>query len=243
MSLVAVGVTLGTPNSAGEIPITTSNLAASIAQAVTDTTALATAIATAAADATTADTDMGTVQSQMATVKANCDTVVTDTTNTQTTANQAGTDFDTFAAALIAITGDTYNSATKQFTFGGATGLTHAQLAGALGTDLNAIGADIVLAKTRAATAVTDATTADNAAATNVTNCTTAKAATAQAKTDATGLSTATVAADHTAAQAIIASANVLVQTDSSVASSIGAVSGAFIAALTFLRKNNILPL
>lgn len=46
------------------------------------------------------------------------------------------TDYDTFAAALIAITGDTYSTTTKQLTFGGSTGLTHAQVA-TLGALLN----------------------------------------------------------------------------------------------------------
>lgn len=40
----------------------------------------------------------------------------------------AATAYDTFAAAALAITGDTYSTTTKQFTYGGATGLTHAQV-------------------------------------------------------------------------------------------------------------------
>lgn len=51
------------------------------------------------------------------------------------------TDFNTFATALIAITGDTYSTTTHQFTFGGATGLTHAQWA-TLGALLNTAAAD-----------------------------------------------------------------------------------------------------
>ncbi len=41
----------------------------------------------------------------------------------------AFTDYNTFAASLLAITGDTYSTTTHQFTTGGATGLTHAQWA------------------------------------------------------------------------------------------------------------------
>jgi hypothetical protein len=47
---------------------------------------------------------------------------------------------DTMGAAFVAITGDTYSATTHQFTFGGATGLTHAQWAGAsLGGNLNTV--------------------------------------------------------------------------------------------------------
>ena len=38
------------------------------------------------------------------------------------------TDYDIFGAALVAITGDTYSSVTHQWTTGGSTGLTHAQV-------------------------------------------------------------------------------------------------------------------
>lgn len=38
------------------------------------------------------------------------------------------TDYDIFGAALVAITGDTYSNVTHQWTTGGSTGLTHAQV-------------------------------------------------------------------------------------------------------------------
>ncbi len=38
------------------------------------------------------------------------------------------TDYDTAAASIVAISGDTYSAVTHQFTTGGATGLTSAQL-------------------------------------------------------------------------------------------------------------------
>jgi hypothetical protein len=228
MALIAIAVTLGTPNSAGQVPITVSDLAAEIAQAVTDTTALAAVITTVQTDAATADTDAATVVTDTTNADTDAGTVVTDIATT-------GTDFDTFAAALIAITGDTYNSTTKQFTYGGATGLTHAQIAGALGTDLNAIGAAIVAAATAAATAKT-------ATAAAVTAAGTAKTATALTVTDATPLSTATIAADHTAAQAIIASANVFIQSDGSVVTNVALLNGALVSALTFVRDSAIIP-
>lgn len=53
--------------------------------------------------------------------------------------------YDTAAASIIAITGDTYSTVTKQFTFGGATGLTHAQWA-TQGALLNAAIAPVVAA-------------------------------------------------------------------------------------------------
>lgn len=61
-------------------------------------------------------------------------------------------DFDTAGAAIVAITGDTYSNTTHQFTFGGSTGLTHAQWAteGAL---LNTAIEDIVTAKAAIANA------------------------------------------------------------------------------------------
>lgn len=239
MALQAVAVTLGTPDTAGEISITVSNLAAAIAQAVVDTTTLQTAITSAQADAATADTNMGTVQTQMGTVKTNTATTLTDATTADNKAASTGTDYDSLINAMIAITGDTYNSTTKQITFGGATGLTHAQIAALA---FNTVGGDLVTLKTNTATAKADATTADNAAATNVTNCTTAKAATATVKADVNALSTATVAADHTSAQAIIASANVFLQFDDGIVTSVGALNAGLVAGLTFVRKNNILP-
>jgi hypothetical protein len=78
-----------------------------------------------ATDAATADTDVGTVVTDFAT---------------------ANTAVDAFAAAVIAITGDTYNVTTNQFTFGGATGLTHAQWA-TVGALLNTAFADYLVAK------------------------------------------------------------------------------------------------
>src|ERR1041384_2003792 len=100
-------------------------------------------------DATSADTAVGTV--------------VTDHTT-------AFTDYDTFAAAVIAITRDTYSGTTKQFTFGGATGLTHAQWAtvGALlntaATDFKTAQTDTNTAKTATALVVTDAAAVDSGA-------------------------------------------------------------------------------
>jgi hypothetical protein len=97
--------------------------------------------AAAVALAATADTDAGTADTAAG-------TVVTDLTTVDT-------DVDTFAAAVIAITGDTYNTTTDQFTFGGATGLTHAQWA-TVGALLNTALAAFITAQTAATTAKTD---------------------------------------------------------------------------------------
>ena len=129
MSLLAIAVTLGTPDTAGEVPITTSDLAGSIATALSD--------------------------------------------------------INTFAADVIAITDDTYTA--HQFGLTASTGLTDTQ-------------------------------------------CNTVFAA----------LNTAITAL--LASQAIIASANVLVQADSSVATNVAALNGALVSALTFVRNQSILP-
>lgn len=98
---------------------------------VSATAQVAAAIANGSALATAADSDVGTV--------------VTDLTT-------AFTAYDTAAAAIVAITGDTYSAGTHLFTFGGATGLTHAQWAtnGAL---LNTAIGDFKTAQTDTTTA------------------------------------------------------------------------------------------
>lgn len=53
------------------------------------------------------------------------------------------TAYDAVAAAIVAITGDTYSAVTHQFTTGGATGLTHAQWA-TQATALNAVLTSLV---------------------------------------------------------------------------------------------------
>lgn len=87
--------------------------------------------------------------------------VVTDLTT-------AFTAFNTCAAAIIAITGDTFNTTTHQFTFGGATGLTHAQWA-TVGALLNTAMTDFVTAQTDTTTAKTD-TAAAAAAGSGINN-------------------------------------------------------------------------
>lgn len=99
------------------------------------------------ADATTADTDVGTVVSDL---------------------TAAFTAFNTFGAALVVITGDTYSSSTHQFTTGGATGLTHAQWV-TLAAELNTAMTDFVTAQTDAATAKTATAAAKSALGADVT--------------------------------------------------------------------------
>lgn len=123
---------------------------------------------TALADATTADTDVGTVVADATDADTKVGTVVTDNTTTLTA-------IDAFAAAVTAITGDTYTS--HQFTFGGSAGLTHAQVATTFAL-LNTAITDVLAAQTAANTAKT-------ATALTKTDATTAKAATAAAKVSA----------------------------------------------------------
>lgn len=104
-------------------------------------------IGTTSADATAADTAVGTV--------------VTDNT-----AKLAA--MSTFSAAVIAITGDTYVA--NQFVFGGATGLTHAQVATTFALLNTAITAILTgqthtnTAKTATALVVTDVAAVDSGA-------------------------------------------------------------------------------
>lgn len=73
----------------------------------------------------------------------------------QTDINTVLSDYDTLAAAIAVITGDTYSAVTHQFTFGGSTGLTHAQWAGAsIGQALNTAVSVLLTAQTDAATAL-----------------------------------------------------------------------------------------
>lgn len=65
MAFEAIGVTLGSPNVSGQVPTTDSNIAAPIAQAVTDTATLATNLATAQTSSTIADTDANTSTSNV----------------------------------------------------------------------------------------------------------------------------------------------------------------------------------
>jgi hypothetical protein len=95
------------------------------------TAQMAAAIADSGALASAADTAVGVVVADQVT---------------------AMTDFDTFAAAVIAITGDTYSGTTKLFTFGGATGLTHAQWA-TVGALLNTAMGFFVTSQTDTTTA------------------------------------------------------------------------------------------
>lgn len=227
MSQIAIAVTLGSPDTAGEVPITTSTLSASIAAAVSDTATLATEIGTVQTVTTTADNDVAQVQTDLGVATTAANTANGDIT---TLINA----YKTFAAALIAITGDTFNTGTLQFTSGGSTGLTHAQVA-TLEADLNTCGTDML-------TALTDTSTVQTDVATATTDTNTAKAQTALAKTDAAALSTSAISADLTAAQAIISSANVFIQTDSSVVTNVALLNGALVTALTFVRSAALLP-
>lgn len=225
MSLVAVGVTLGTPDSAGEIPVTTSNLAGSIASAVSDLSTLTTAIGTANTAATTANTDVGTAQTAANTAATATGTAVTNMATTLTA-------IDAFGAAVIAITGGTYTA--HQFSVAVTTGLTNTQCNTTFAL-LNTAITDFLAAQTQVGTSNSDA-------AAVVTDLATAKTAANTTATDVAALSTTAVSSDLTNSQAVLASANVFIQTDSSVVTAVSALNGALVAALTFVRKNSILP-
>jgi hypothetical protein len=177
-----------------------------LATAVTDaglaktaTAAAKVSTATAKTDATAADNAAGTAKTSTATAKTDATaadnavaTVVSDDTDTLAA-------LDAFAAAVIAITGDGY--AAHQFTFGGATGLTSAQvhttfaLLNTALTDFLAGQAAGVAAKATTVTSKASATTAD-------TDTGTAKTATATSKTSATTADTNTGTADTAAGTA-----------------------------------------
>ena len=122
MALIAVGVTLGTPDTVGQVPITTSNLAADVAQAVTDTTALAALIVTAkstatttAAAAVTGAAAASTASNAAATASGDASTADTAVTTAQIAFDVAfGSGPNSLAALLGANVG--YNSTTHQFT-------------------------------------------------------------------------------------------------------------------------------
>ena len=136
-----------------------------------------------------------------------------------------------------------YNSSTHQFTGVTMTGnatITPTQGAALLAlintslADLVSAKGDTAATKADAATAATDASAASVDAATTSTNA-------AAAHTAANALSTAAIATDLTAAQAIISSANVYIQTDTSVVTDVALLNGGLVAALTFVRDTSIL--
>lgn len=67
--------------------------------------------------------------------------------------NTALSAYDAEAAAIVAITGDTYSATTHQFTSGGATGLTHAQVA-TMEAALNTFATDLLTLQTAMAAIV-----------------------------------------------------------------------------------------
>jgi len=239
-TLVAIGVTIGSPDTTGQVSVTATDGAALLALALTDTTALAALITTTQTNTTTADNDAATDVTNTTTADNDAGTDVTNTTAADTQVGTVETDIDTFAASVIAITGDTYNGTTRQFTFGGATGLTHAQWA-TVGAQLNTALAALVLAKTDTAVAVTSAAATKTATAAAKSSAATTKAATAAAKTASAAESTTTVRNDIIAAQANFAS-DVTVRTDTSKCTQASVLSGALQAAIQLVISAGILP-
>lgn len=87
----------------------------------------------------------------------------TDAATASTDVATALSAFDTAAADVIAITGDTYSNTTHQYTFGGSTGLTYAQWA-TFGALLNTAVSDVITVASDIATIVADAAAIDSGA-------------------------------------------------------------------------------
>jgi hypothetical protein len=200
MTAVGLAVALGTPDTVGVVPITTNNIPALISTAQSTAETADVFAATAQTDVGTADTNVGTVKTDLATVVS---------------------DFNAFAAQVIAVTGDTYNTSTMQFTFGGSTGLTHTQVA--------SFFAYYNTSSTALLTAQTDAATAKTATALAVTDMTTLKADTAAADAAADALSIST------------GGNNLYTVFDTTIVTTAAAFNGACTAMLAFLRKQGIL--
>lgn len=141
-----------------------------------------------------ADTATGTAQTSVGTVDTDVDASVTAATTADndvgtvvTNLTTAFTDLDTAGDAIVAITGDTYSHSTHNFTFGGATGLTHAQWA--------TVGALLNTAFTDFKTAQTNNTTSKTATAAAKTAALLAQTDSDQAVSDVAAAKTATAAA------------------------------------------------
>ena len=254
---VIIGVQLGSPNTASQVPVTTQDGAQYITLAVADLATLTTNIGTAQTDSTASDNDMATLTGSLGTGVTNINTVKTDTatakgdaTTADTDVGTAQTNFDTAMNSLVTGMGVvTYSSMTHQFsgTFSGSVTVTQTNgnnLIAALNTALTAL----IAAKTATALTVTDATTADTAAATaqtQVSLCQTqgasTKVATAAAKAADAALSTSAVSTDLTNASAVLAQ-NVLIRTDKGVCLTASELNGALVAALALVTANAILP-
>src|SRR5579859_902824 len=156
MSIIAIAVNIGTPNSAGLFPVSTTSVASGIGQAQTDLSTLATEIASAATAAATADTDVGTVVTDLA-------TAVSDMTTLLANADAAmGTNLA--STALAQLFGLGYSSHQITGTVGGG-GVTISQAnANALVTLINTMLTSILTTQTALTTAQTANTTAKTAA-------------------------------------------------------------------------------
>ena len=124
-----------------------------LALAVTAVQLVDTDVDLAVTSATTADTAAGTAD--------------TDVGTTVTDLVAAFTAYDIFGNALVAITGDSYSNTTHQWTTGGSTGLTHAQVVTLMG-ELNTAITDFITSQTAntAAKVATAAAKTDTAAST-----------------------------------------------------------------------------
>jgi hypothetical protein len=173
MSSVSYGLNVGNDEQPDTVTVGTAQGAA-LTTAQTDVGTTDTAIDAAVTAAGTADTATGTAQTDVGTTDTAIDAVVSDNTTTLS-------DIDSFAAAVIAITGDTYVA--HQFVFGGGTGLTHAQVATTFALLNTAITA-FLAGQTAALTAQTDSDAAVAAVGTAKTDTAAALVAATTAQTD-----------------------------------------------------------
>lgn len=264
MSLIGVGVTIGTADVAGLVPITVVNLGADVLQIGTDNTAVqnttsaavVSTLATASADLSTLGTQIATALSAVNTGTAAAATAVTAGGSVATKATLCVTDFTTLAdqatyGLATLFNNQTWTAGSLQLsgTPGSSVTLTVTQQESVIAA-VNALGTAILGNQTAANTSTTDigAVSTDlgiiytdvNAlgtatVATDITN------AASTIQSDILNART-TIANDVAVITALIPTANVYIQTDTSLAPNAATLNGALVAALTFVRDNGILP-
>jgi hypothetical protein len=242
MSLVAVGVTVGTADVAGLVAITTTNIGSSVLQIGTTTTsvlntvsadvaALGALISTALTAVNQGTTDVATALTAAGAVATDGTTCVTDYT---TVANQA-----TYGLVHL-LNNQTFTAGTLQLsgTPGASATLTVAQQQSLIAA-CNALGTALLANQAAANTANTDVTTVSTDLATIYTDV--AALGTSTINTAITAANTSIQGAVTTAAT-LLPGANVYLQTDTTVATNVATLNGALVAALTYIRANGILP-
>ena len=237
-TLVAMDVSLGSPNTVAQVPTTVSDIGGYIAQAVTDTTTLATAITAAQTASGTANTDIGIVQTQGGTTQTAVGVVDTDIDTTVTDVATTLSDYDTAGADIVTALGTiTYSATTHQFSGSFVSGPTPtAANCNAFITALNTMATALLAAQTAAVATQTASDTAVADMTTLVSDITTAVNASATSNTDVQALSTSAIATDLSNAQGnnLPSGVAIFIQCDNSKVTSLGAFSGALQSLLQF---------